>query len=64
MAGEACRHKVLTSDTRTLAASNPRSEILTVSSPTVHRCLKRFHYGYVLGTRPRLRHTEPGAWDS
>eukprot|EP00959_Pyramimonas_sp_CCMP1952_P195811 4093838-Pyramimonas_sp.AAC.1 len=61
--GEACRQKVLTSDTHTLATYDPRSEILTVSSPTVHRCLKLAHYGYILGTRPRLRHTEPSSWD-
>eukprot|EP00976_Prorocentrum_cordatum_P075314 1181857-Prorocentrum_minimum.AAC.1 len=31
------------------------------SSPAVHRCLKRAHHKYVLGTTPRLQHTEPSS---
>eukprot|EP00959_Pyramimonas_sp_CCMP1952_P313414 6559913-Pyramimonas_sp.AAC.1 len=33
---------------------DPRSEILTVSSPTVHRRLKRARWGYVPRTGPSL----------
>eukprot|EP00959_Pyramimonas_sp_CCMP1952_P253581 5298188-Pyramimonas_sp.AAC.1 len=38
-------------------------KFLTVDSLAVHRCLKRAHYGYVLGTRSRSKRAGPSSWD-